>query len=62
LAKLRYKGWAKTCCKCKRKIIKEKGGWWFEVNENGNPLLRHISSEGNYLKQVYREDFLKAEK
>jgi len=29
---------------------------------NGNPLLRRISWEDNYLKLVDGEDFLKAEK
>lgn len=62
LAKLRYEGWAETCYKCRRKIIKEKGGWWFDMDENDSLLLRHISCEDKYLKQVYGEDFLKAEK
>lgn len=62
LAKLRYEGWAETCYKCQRKIIKEKGGWWFDVGKNGSPLLRHISCKDDYLKQVYGEDFLEAEK
>lgn len=61
LAKLRYQGWAKNCDRCGRRIIKEKGGWWFDMDENGNPLLRHLSCEDDYLRKVYGEDFLERE-
>lgn len=61
LADFRYHGWTKTCYKCGRKVIKEKFGWWFDMDTKGNPLLRHLSCEDDYLKKVYGEEFLEAE-
>lgn len=59
--KFRYEGWSNSCIQCGKKIIKEKGGWWVDRDQNDNPVLRHLSCEDSYLKQVYGEDFFEAE-